>query len=384
MTSGIYPPDVGGPATYVERLTRTLAADGRDVRAVVLSDAVSRELGNATIRRISRAQPLPLRMGRTTATVASISRHGDTIYASGVFVESAVAALSRRSRLVIKVVGDYAWETAHNRGETDVDLLRFQDAPPASRRVAAVGALQRWWCRAADALIVNSQFLASIVRGWGVLESGLHVIPNAVEAAAVASPHQQMHSSTEIRALSGGRLLRWKGFELLLEVALMVPRLRLTLVGDGPLKSTLTREIRRLGLTDRVVLANPVEPGEMARHYGESDVFMLPSSSETFSYMTAEAMAAGLPVIVARAGALPEIVDDGRSGILCELTSPREWVNAVDHLAADRHFYAKTASEGLHRVRTKYSWDAIYRSTLPILDGVTPTVADRTGRSSQP
>ena len=92
---------------------------------------------------------------------------------------------------------------------------------------------------------------------------------------------------------------------------------RLLLVGDGPDRAACEKLSRKLGIEDKVVflgkVKNPIEPLMI------SDVFVLPSEAESFGLAALEAMAAGVPVVATKTGGLPELVEDGVSGFLCEV-----------------------------------------------------------------
>lgn len=372
VTTGIYPPDVGGPATYVERLTRQLVQDGRSVSVLTTTDQRGRvaNLGALRLVSVSRRQPLGVRIARSTSRVAIDARGACGIYANGLYAESAVAARIARVPLVVKVVGDYSWETAYNEGTTTLDIDQFQDSPRLSRRARAVRALQRWWCRSAVKVVVSSEFLAALVRRWGVEPDRLAVIPNAVEVPGPPSVATRRADPGRLRAVTGGRLLGWKRMDRLVLLARECPGLELSIVGAGPEHSRLARLIDECSVGSRVRLCGPVAPGDMSSVYAEHDVFLLASTSETFSYMTIEAMAHGLPVVVANRGALPEVAGDGRWGVVCEAGDLEAWRSAVHRLATDDDWFADLARRGYEAASTIYSWEPIYRRTVGMLDGI--------------
>ena len=89
----------------------------------------------------------------------------------------------------------------------------------------------------------------------------------------------------------------------------------LVLVGDGPDRAPLERRVEAQGLGSRVRFAG--EEHDLVRWLSAADVFLLPSSQESFGLAALEAMACEVPVVASRVGGLPEIIDDGRTGFLC-------------------------------------------------------------------
>jgi len=132
------------------------------------------------------------------------------------------------------------------------------------------------------------------------------------------------HRSAEMRArLSGGhpksplllyvgRLSAEKGIEGLRTILEALPEARLALVGDGPHRQTLERHFAGLP----VFFAGFLHGEELAAAFASSDIFLMPSRTETLGLVVLEAMASGLPVVAARAGGIPEMIKDGVSGYL--------------------------------------------------------------------
>lgn len=130
-----------------------------------------------------------------------------------------------------------------------------------------------------------------------------------------------------------GRLVRYKGLDILLKAVASLPEVRATLVGEGPLKETLIQQVKELGLQDRVQLTGPVDQPQLLELMSRARALVLPSvdASETFGLVQLEAMAAGLPVI---ASDLPTGVRQvGLPDKSCLLVQPR----SVEALAQALH-----------------------------------------------
>ena len=91
----------------------------------------------------------------------------------------------------------------------------------------------------------------------------------------------------------------------------------LMMVGDGPDRVQAEEEARRLGVSDSVSFLGKIEA--VAPLLSGADLFLLPSQSESFGLSALEALASGVPVVASRAGGLPEVVEDGVTGVLCEV-----------------------------------------------------------------
>src|SRR4029077_5841450 len=117
-----------------------------------------------------------------------------------------------------------------------------------------------------------------------------------------------------------GRLVEVKQQAVLIrafaQVAATFPAARMVLVGDGPLRAELEATALSLGLSGAVLFAGYQPRPE--RFLAAMDVFVLPSRAEAMPLVIPEAWAAGLPVVASRVGGIPELIEDGRTGLLVE------------------------------------------------------------------
>ena len=155
-----------------------------------------------------------------------------------------------------------------------------------------------------------------------------------------------------------GRLSAEKGIETLRPILQANPGARLALVGDGPHHQELERHFAGLP----VVMPGFLHGEELAAAYASCDVFVMPSRTETLGLVVLEAMAAARPVVGARAGGIPEMIDSGVSGFLFEEVS--EAIAAVRELLSSKQ---KRDSIGVvaREQATHHGWKA---ATLQLLD----------------
>jgi len=316
IVTGIFPPDIGGPATYVPQIAEGLAQRGHAVTVVTLSDRLDHEDGGYPFRviRLPRRAFRPWRMGRTVLVLLRLGRRADVLFVNGLALESALANFVLRKPLVMKVVGDLAWERATGRGWTADDFEAFQRRR-YGLRIELLKALRSWWTRRADRVIVPSRYLARWVAGWGVPAEKIVVIYNAVEPVDGVEP-LPVPLRTPVKAVTVGRLVPWKQVNGLLEALTEVPELGLMVVGDGPERPRLERRARELGVQDRVYFAGRRPKKEALGLMAACDLFVLNSAYEGLPHVVLEAMALGLPVVATAAGGTPEVVRDGETGVL--------------------------------------------------------------------
>ena len=183
-----------------------------------------------------------------------------------------------------------------------------------------------------------------------------------------------------LRVLTVGRMLALKGHALLLEAAALRRAtgspLRLTLVGDGPERERLERLAVELGIEHDVTFAGAVGSDRIHEHYAASDVFCLPSLAEGIPIVLMEAMATGLPVVATRVGGIPELVRDGKSGLLVAPGRADVLAAALGRLAGAPELRAAMGTAARERVavdfelrRSARRLRALFLESLTSVDG---------------
>lgn len=128
-----------------------------------------------------------------------------------------------------------------------------------------------------------------------------------------------------------GRLSTEKRLEDILAVLEMIPHTRLALIGDGPAR----RSLEHFYAGKPVVFSGYLQGENLARAYASADVFVFPSALETFGLVVMEAMAAGLPVVAARIGGVPEVIHEGETGYIFPVGDVAGLVAGVQQTLAD-------------------------------------------------
>lgn len=223
------------------------------------------------------------------------------------------------------------------------------------RRLAA--AFVRATLALADVIVVLSSAEREAFCRFGVAAPVL-TLPNAIDCSACEPPAAERAAPERpLRVLYLGRLVREKGlYELLEGVRLARARgaaTELILAGDGPEGAALREAARADGAAVRFV--GPVRGPEKAALLSWADVLALPSYAEGLPYALLEAMAAGVPAIATRVGAIPEVVADGVNGLLLEPRAPEAIAAAIHALGEDRDALARMGEASRDTIAARYS-----------------------------
>lgn len=249
--------------------------------------------------------------------------------------------------------------------------------------------LVRWAMRRADRLIAISSYVAWSMREMGFPAEKISVVPNALDAGRW-DPNT---SGRGLRADLGlpdevpvvaivARVFFWKGHLALLEALARIADqqdFRLLVVGEddprgAPGRPGLTADLREraqaLGIADRVLFTGPRR--DVERILAACDVFAMPSHEEPFGMVYLEAMAMARPVVALRSGGVPEIVADGKTGLLAEDGDVPGLAACLRRLLADPELRRRLGAAGLERVRSDFTPQRMARQMAQIYQELVP------------
>ncbi len=256
--------------------------------------------------------------------------------------------------------------------------LRGSDVPgydPYNAKVERLHKLmkplnRRIW-RRAGRVVALSEALAETARET-LPELDIDVIPNGIDTRRFSPPDERPQEK-RVRLITVARLLERKGIQTILEACARptVLPVELTIVGTGPYEPELRQMIAGMGLEDRVRFLGFVPNEDLPHLYRESDIFVLPSETESFGLVFAEAMSCGLPIAASNVGGIPETVRDGVDGLLCPPGEPLALRENILRLISNVDAREEISYSQRERILENYTWDQIaaryvdvYRSVL--------------------
>jgi glycosyltransferase involved in cell wall biosynthesis len=338
IATGLFPPDIGGPATYSAYMARALPRHGIGVRVSYFGDVIS-------LPRVMRHAAYLLRLVWT-------ARGSDILFAQDPFSVGLPAWIASRmtgARFVLKIVGNYAWEQdrAGRRADTARGGVSFETPEEfQKRRHGFLTEMRRYIqyrvARRADRIIVPSRYLGRLVAGWGVDRSKITVIYNAVAVPEQAGGREETRKRFGLAGIvivAAGRFVPWKGFVELIDavadLASAIPDIRLVIAGSGPEEAAMRARIEARGVGNCVSLTESVSHDVLAAYFAAGDIFALYSGYEGLSHTLIEGMAAGLPVVATNVGGNTEVVEDGVEGVIVPYGDGERLKDALHRLADD-------------------------------------------------
>ncbi len=210
----------------------------------------------------------------------------------------------------------------------------------------------------------------------------LSVIPSAVDLERFRPGLDVSRIRTDLR-LEGkrvmiftGRLVPHKGVDVILEALAQLPKdVVLVVIGAGPRLPSLVGIARRLGVEDRVRFCPAVSDEDLPRFLALGDVFVFPSQNrlEGFGLVVAEAMAAGLPVVVADMPGVREVIEPGREGLLAEPLIATDLADKVRIVLDDPALAKRMGRAARDRAEALYALPVVARSLINLYEGLHAT-----------
>jgi glycosyltransferase involved in cell wall biosynthesis len=345
VVSGIWPPDVGGPASHASALAAALVEAGHTVEVVTTADRAP-EPRPYPVLWVSRGRPAPLRHLAVVRKIRRAARGADRVYATTMVRRAFLGAALARRPLVVKLVADEAYERERRSGRFDGTLEEFQ-AHRGGLRARVLRATRTAALRRARRVVVPSAYLRGLALGWGLDAGRVSVVPNPAPAVPA---HPTREEARAVLGITGpvlgtaGRLTAQKALEDALEALARVSGVQLLILGDGPERATLERRAAELGVSDRVRFLGAGTRRDAIALFRAADVGLLTSAWENLPHTLLEALAAGTPVIATAVGGIPEIVRDGENGLLVPPRDVAAIASTIERVVHDDGLRASLAA----------------------------------------
>lgn len=364
-----YPPVGGGGGRVAQDICQGLAQRGHELQVITAHWGglpFQEQQGAVTIHRLASGRRLPY-----GASFATMARY---VYESFRFGQKLIRN----------------WKP---------DVLHAHFAVPAGAAVWALGRLtgipylltahlgdvpggvpektERWfrwifpltppiWRRAARVVAVSDYTRQLAARCYPV---AVEVVPNGVDLEAL-NPGQ-IRLNDPPRILFAGRFMEQKNPLLLVQTLAGLQDLpwQCVLIGDGPLRGEVEREIARHGLGARFTLPGWVSPQVVLEWYAGGDLFFMPSLSEGLPVVGVQAMAMGLALVLSRVGGCVDLIEPGQNGYLVESGDRAGFESALRALLSDRHKLL-AFRQASRRLAARYDLNSVVESYEQILAGV--------------
>lgn len=376
IVTPIFPPEIGGPAIYSYELARRLK-DRHSVRIITWTDSPAHPEGVEVFRiPFGIFEPVrgnfPYRVLRFLngwknlfLYLARNRKHFDLMFVQcpdKLGFASVLFAKILKKPVVLKFVGDIAWEAAFNRGKTTKLLDEFLESPDGGREIRRLMKIQGFIFRQVVLIITPSHYLRNVMtKYYGIKPSKIRVIANAVELSDYELPVPQMdYGKPTLCTIC--RLASWKGIDGIIEIMPQLlnrhPAATLLIIGDGsPERQRLEGLAQKAGVTEHVFFLGKMGHREAMDVLKGCDLFILNSGYEGLPHTIIEAMAAKVPVVATRIGGTRDVIEDGETGWLVEVRNKQDLFDKIILALENKETRKKVAEKAYENVKDNFVWE---------------------------
>lgn len=330
MATGIFPPDIGGPATYIPTFGEFLAEKNYRIEVVTLSEEhyESDSKYPFQVTRLPRAQNRWFRSSRIVLTIAKRLRESDLFFCNGLYYESAIAKrlVSFRGPTLVKIVGDPVWERQRNR-ESVLKVRksffrdRISDVSKFIERKLIIWSLKQF-----DNVTAPGIELASQVNRWDT-KLRVKVIENGV---SISDENSNQKKIFDLVVLS--RLVSWKNVDEVIKLAKNLD-CSLAIIGDGPLRKSLEQQAQG---NSKIYFFGTCSQENVKEIFKQSKIFCQLSDYEGMSFSLLQAMAASIPCALSDIEANRKVFEsDPSAAIFAQARNTNSIIDQVSELLKD-------------------------------------------------
>ena len=319
ITVGIFPPDIGGPASFVPKIANHLINMDNKVKIICLADEENLLLEDELdVLRIRRSTYLPIRWFKTISLIIKHGRKSDILFVNGLGVEAAIANLYLRKKIVRKIVGDPVWERFYNKKRTSETFDDFQNLKQ-NLNVRIQKLIRNWSISSSDVVITPSDHLKEFINRTNPKTEVLK-INNGIEITEFKRNKTPLH---EFNILINSRLVMQKNIHLVIEAMGSVKNLdiNLKIIGEGGEFARLEDLITNLKIQNRVKMIGKVENNLISEYLKTSNLFIQASDYEGLPHSILEAINYEVPILSTEVGGCKDLLDNGDRGFI--ISSPQ-------------------------------------------------------------
>ena len=318
VTVGIFPPDIGGPATFVPEIVNHLQNEHNyEIDILTLSDNQNLNIKNEfSVSKINRNLPLPYRWFSTILKIYRLAKDKDLIFVNGLGTETTIANIFLKKKIIRKIVGDPVWERAYNKSKTSYSFDDFQENDNGIF-ILLQKKIRNFSIKRSDIVVTPSQHLKNFVIDLGY-KNKIESINNGVKMPKESTKIFQ-NNQLNITILS--RLVPHKNIDKVIKAIsnLNNPFIKLNIVGEGPEIDRLKSISSKSDYKNNIVFHGKLNREDINRIFLNTDLFIQASNYEGLPHSLLEAMSFGIPVLCTSVGECKEILGDEDRGYILDL-----------------------------------------------------------------
>ena len=355
VTVGIFPPDIGGPATFVPKIAKYFQDElNYEIEILTLSDNKNSNINDDfSVKRIDRNLPIIYRWLKTIFTIYKLGKNKDLIFVNGLGTETTIANIFLKKKIIRKIVGDPVWERAYSKAKISESFDDFQ-VKNYGFSISLQKKVRSFSIKKSDIVVTPSQHLKNFILNLG-FKNKIEIINNGV---FIPEENTNIFTNDQINITIVSRLVSHKNIKKIIRAIsdLNDPLVYLNIIGDGPELNQLQKISLESNNKDNIIFHGKLNRDDINHIFLKSDIYIQASNYEGLPHSLLEAMSYGIPVLCTPVGECKEILGNEDRGYVLDLPVSKDNIKSkINEIVSEKDIASIKGQEGKDFVSEKYN-----------------------------
>ena len=355
VTVGIFPPDIGGPATFVPKIAKYFQDElNYEIEILTLSDNKNSNINDDfSVKRIDRNLPIIYRWLKTIFTIYKLGKNKDLIFVNGLGTEATIANIFLNKKIIRKIVGDPVWERAYSKAKISESFDEFQ-LKSYGFSISFQKKVRSFSIKKSDIVVTPSQHLKNFILNLG-FKNKIETINNGI-IIPEESAKKFTNDQTNITIVS--RLVTHKNIEKIIGAIsdLNNSLIKLNIIGDGPELNQLQSIALKSDYKENIIFHGKLQRFDINNIFLNSDIYIQASNYEGLPHSLLEAMSYGIPVLCTPVGECKEILGNEDRGYILDLPVSKNNIKSkISQIIGEKDIANKKGERGKDFINEKYN-----------------------------
>ena len=355
MTVGIFPPDIGGPATFVPKIAKYFQDElNYEIEILTLSNNKNSNINDDfSVKRIDRNLPIIYRWLKTIFTIYKMGKNKDLIFVNGLGTETTIANIFLKKKIIRKIVGDPVWERAYSKAKISESFDEFQ-VKNYGFSISLQKKVRSFSIKKSDIVVTPSKHLKNFILNLG-FKNKIEIINNGV---FIPEENTNIFTNDQINITIVSRLVSHKNIEKIIKAIsdLNSPLINLNIIGDGPELNQLQKISLESNNKDNIIFHGKLNRDEIDHIFLNSDIYIQASNYEGLPHSLLEAMSYGIPVLCTPVGECKEILGNEDRGYILDLPVSKNNIKSkISQIIGEKDIANKKGERGKDFINEKYN-----------------------------
>ena len=355
MTVGIFPPDIGGPATFVPKIAKYFQDElNYEIEILTLSDNKNSNINDDfSVKRIDRNLPIIYRWLKTIFTIYKLGKNKDLIFVNGLGTETTIANIFLKKKIIRKIVGDPVWERAYSKAKISESFDKFQDKNYGFS-ISLQKKVRSFSIKKSDIVVTPSKHLKNFILNLG-FKNKIEIINNGV---FIPEENTNIFTNDQINITIVSRLVSHKNIKKIIRAIsdLNDPLIYLNIIGDGPELNQLQKISLESNNKDNIIFHGKLNRDDINHIFLKSDIYIQASNYEGLPHSLLEAMSYGIPVLCTPVGECKEIMGNEDRGYILDLPVSKNNIKSkISEIISEKNIANKKGERGKDFINENYN-----------------------------